>query len=150
MAYGGVVRFSEVLKTVSARPTLKRGCLVDTSVLFAASYPPDEFNNESEELFDFFSELEIPVYTNVNIRAEFIDQHRRVMVPEGLSDMYTSQGKAVHSVVYAKLQSVYTSLSTARKTGQPYKFNEDQIKSWRRTLRLHHLKNQNAYPVVSG
>jgi hypothetical protein len=145
MSNGGTVRFSEVLKAASERPTLKRGCLVDTSVLFAASYPPDEFNSESEELFDFFAELEIPLYTNVNIRAEFIDQHRRVMVPEGLSDMYTSEGKAVHSVVYAKLQSVYTSLTNSRKTGRPYKFNEEQIKSWRRTLRLYHLKNQDGW-----
>jgi hypothetical protein len=145
MAYEGVVRFSEILKTVSEQPTLKHGCLVDTSILFAASYPPDEFNDESEELFDFFAELEIPLSTNVNIRSEFIDLHRRVMVPEGLSDVYTSQGKGLHSVVYAKLQSVYTSLSTARKTGQPYKFNEEQIKSWRRTLRMHHLKNQDGW-----
>lgn len=43
------------------------------------------------------------------------------------------------------MQSVYTSLSTARKTGQPYKFNEDQIKLWRRTLRTHHLKNQDGW-----
>ncbi len=44
MAYGGVIRFSEVLKTVSAQPTLKNGCLVDTSILFAASYPPDDLS----------------------------------------------------------------------------------------------------------
>lgn len=99
MAYGGMVRFSEVLKTVSIQPDLKRGCLVDTSILFAASYPPDEFNTESEELFDYLAELEIPLLTNVNVRSEFIDQHRRVSVPEGLSDLYTSQGKALNPIV---------------------------------------------------
>lgn len=87
MASGGIVRFSEILKTASSQPSLKQGCIVDTSILFAASYPPDEFNSESEQLIDFFAELEIPLFTNVNIRAEFMDQHRRVMVPEGLSDL---------------------------------------------------------------
>ena len=90
MAYGEVIRFSDVLKTLSVQPALKSGCLVDTSILFAASYPPDEFNHESEELFDYFGELEIPLLTNVNVRSEFIDLHRRVSIPEGLCDLYTS------------------------------------------------------------
>jgi hypothetical protein len=45
------------LKTVSAQPDFKNGCVVDTSILFAASYTPDLFNKESEELFDFLAEL---------------------------------------------------------------------------------------------
>lgn len=145
MAYGGVIRFSEVLKTANAEPSLNNGCIVDTSILFAASYPRDEFNRESEELFEYLSELKIPTFTNVNIRSEFLDLHRRVMVPEGLSDLYTRHGKGLDQILYAKLQSIYTTLSEASKSGKPYKFNEDQIKSWRRTLRAYRLKSNDGW-----
>lgn len=124
---------------------IKQGCFVDTSILFAASYTPDLFNEESEELFDFFAELKIPLFTNVNVRSEFMDLHRKVMVPEGLSDLYTSHGKALNKVLYTKLQSVYTSLSKARKTGKPYKFDENQIKSWRQRLSMYQMGNRNGW-----
>lgn len=145
MSYGGIIRFSEILKASSQHPHIKGGCFVDTSILFAASYPPDEFNSESEEFFDFLAELEIPIFTNVNVRSEFIDQHRRMMIPEGLSDLYTAHGKSLDRLLYTKLQSVYTSLTKARNTGKPYKFDENQIKSWRQLLNSYQLKGKNGW-----
>jgi hypothetical protein len=135
MVYGGIIRFSEILKTATEVPSLIEGCIVDTSILFAAGYPPDKFNQESEELFEYLAELEMPPFTNVNIRAEFMDLFRRVMVPEGLSDLYTSHGKDLDRFLFTRLQSAYTPISESRKSGRPYKFNEEQIKSWRRILR---------------
>jgi hypothetical protein len=102
--------------------------------LFAGSYPNDEFNRESEELFDYLSELEISPYTNVNIRAEFVNQHRRVLIPEALGDLYSKHGKALDPFLYKKLQVVYTNLVDARKNEKPYKFDDNQIKSWRNLL----------------
>lgn len=114
MAYGGTIRFSDLLKTASAQPNVKNGCFVDTSILFAESYPPDEFNTEAEEVFDFLAELEIPIFTNVNVRSELIDLHRRVMIPDALGDLYTNHGKSLDRQLYAKLQSINTSLTNAR------------------------------------
>jgi len=45
---------------------------VDTSILFAVSYPNDANNTAASELFDYLAELKIPAFTNVNIRAEFM------------------------------------------------------------------------------
>lgn len=145
MAYGGIIRFSDLLKTASSEPKIKDGCFVDTSILFAASYPPDEFNTESEEVFDFLAELEIPVFTNVNVRSEFIDLHRRVMIPDGLGDLYTVYGKSLDGGLYAKLQSINTLLTTARSTGKPLKFDERQIKEWRHILQSRQLENKNGW-----
>ncbi|OYZ21257.1 MAG: hypothetical protein B7Y39_09500 [Bdellovibrio sp. 28-41-41] len=145
MAYGGIIRFSEVLKTALSQPSIKSGCFVDTSVLFAASHPPDEFNTEAEEVFEFLTELEIPVFTNVNVRSEFIDLHRRVMIPDGLGDLYTAYGKSLDGPLYAKLQSINTSLTTARNTGKPLKFDERQIKEWRHFLHSRQLKGKNGW-----
>lgn len=145
MAFGGVLRFSDLLNTASSNPRLNEGCIVDTSILFAASYTPDKFNAEAEELFDFLAELNIPAFTNVNVRSEFINDHRRVMIPEGLSDLYSTFGKSLDGVLYAKLQSVYSSLSAARTAGKPYKFDENQIKSWRKILKARRLKDQDGW-----
>ena len=129
MAYGGTIRFSDLLKTASTHPNVKNGCFVDTSILFAESYPPDEFNTEAEEVFEFLAELEIPIFTNVNVRAEFIDLHRRVMIPDALGDLYTNHGKSLDKQLYSKLQSINTSLTTARNTGKPFKFDEQKLLS---------------------
>lgn len=145
MQFGGVIYFSEILKTVSSHPKIKNGCIVDTNILFAASYTPDFFNRQSEELFEFLAELEIPLYTNINIRSEFINKQRHVMIPEGLSDLYTSNEKINDRVLYAKLQSNYTRVSESRKTGKPYKLDENQIKSWRKLLRERQLKNNDGW-----
>lgn len=78
MSYIGVIKFSEILKFLNESTILKKGCIVDTSILFAASYPLDNFNSESEEFFEYASELKLPLYTNVTVRSEFINNQRQV------------------------------------------------------------------------
>jgi len=141
MSTAGVIKFSEVLKTVSTHPSIKNGCLIDNSILFAASYPPDKYNQESEGLIDFLAELEIPIFTNVNIRSEFMNKQRQVMIPEGLSDLYTSADAQPLTSIKAKLKSAYTSISEARTSGKRYDFDENQIKSWRKLLRQQQAPN---------
>ena len=51
---GGVIKFSEIAAVTETEQRLKNGILVDTSVLFAASYPPDFFNDEAEDFFQRF------------------------------------------------------------------------------------------------
>jgi hypothetical protein len=140
-----VIRFSDVLKTVNQNQSLKKGCLIDNSILFSASHPPDRFNQESEELFDYFSELKIPLFSNVNIRSEFMNKQRQVMIPEGLSDLYTSTQDEFLIDVRAKLKSAYTTISEARRFGTSYKYDENQIKSWRKFLRKHSIGSQDAW-----
>ena len=145
MSKSGVFRFSEILKIKSSFPGLQKGCIVDTSILFALSYPNDHFNNASSELFDYLAELKIAAYTNVNIRAEFINNQFLVMVPEGLSDFYTSHSKIVSRKLYGKLQSNYTTLSESRKTGKSYKFSNSKIEEWRKLFREENSNQQNGW-----
>lgn len=134
--YRGVIRFSEILK-MSKSIEIKSGCLVDTSILFAGSFDLDEFNTPSVQLFDFLAEIGVPLFTNVNIRSEFIDLHRRVTIPEGLCSLLSVEGKDLPSVIYTKLQSVYSRLNAARNSGRTFKFNEDTIGEWRSYLRAY-------------
>jgi hypothetical protein len=135
MSNGGIIRFSDILKTSSSFPDLKNGLLVDTSILFAASFPPDEFNTVAEQLFAFLSEFGFPVYTNLNVRAEFIDLYRRYMIPEGLSDLYSYGKDGLEFNLVKELKSVSTQVADARKQGKAVKFHDEQIKKWMKLLR---------------
>lgn len=137
MSFGGVINFSDILKASHEHHQIKNGCIVDTSILFAGSYDLDIFNTMTVELFDFLAELEIPLYTNINIRAEFIDLHRRVLIPEGLASLFSFAGKTLDPFLYSKLQVVATKLNESKNSGQPYKFNEENIKEWRRRFRVY-------------
>lgn len=117
MSVSGAFKFSDILRLRSTNPDMARGCLVDTSVLFAVSYPNDAHNTAASEVFDYLAELKIPAFTNVNIRAEFIQNQFQVMVPEGLADLYAAHGKSLNPIVYKKLQSNYTFVNEAKNSG---------------------------------
>ena len=67
------------------------------------------------------------------------------MIPDGLGDLYTAYGKSLDGPLYAKLQSINTSLTTARNTGKPFKFDERQIKEWRHVLHSRQFKGKNGW-----
>lgn len=144
-SFSGVLRFSDLLKSKIIYPDFNRGCIVDTSILFALSYPNDYFNNATSELFDYLAELKIAPYTNVNIRAEFINNQFQVLVPEALSDLYTSHTNDISSKLYGKLQSNYTTMTEARKTGKSYKFSNTKIEEWRKLFREENQQQQDGW-----
>lgn len=140
-----VFRFSEILKVKSTNPDLEKGCIVDTSILFAVSFPNDAHNTVASELFEYMRELKIPAYTNVNIRAEFIQNQFLVMVPEGLADFYLDYGKELKEVVYKKLQSNYTTVTEAKNKGISYKFSNAKVSEWRDFLRANSSSEKDAW-----
>ncbi len=145
MSFRGIIKFSDILKTASENNQIRNGCLVDTSILFAGSYDLDEFNTEAAGLFDYLAELKIPLYTNVNIRAEFIDLHRRAQIPEGLASLYSYEGKSLDPFLYSKLQVIATKFNEAKNNGNAYKFNEENIKEWRRRLKSFQVNNSDGW-----
>lgn len=142
--FGGVHGFSDILK-ISNSHDLKRGCIVDTSILFAYSYPNDNFNRVSSELFDYLSDLKIPLFTNANIRAEFVNNYFQVLVPEALNDLYQNRSIDTSDEMNRKLASNYTVLNEARTTSKSYKFNSTKVDEWRKLLRKQNNKNQDGW-----
>lgn len=67
-------------------------CFVDTSILFSATYGSDVFNSESEAAFDILASAGYSLFTNINVRSEFLENHRRVLIPEILIDLLTQKG----------------------------------------------------------
>lgn len=124
------LEFSDFEKSVEKCPELKQGCIVDTNVLFAASYPLDTHNDWADEVFKSLSRLEIPVYTNLNVRSEFLDLQRRVLIPEGLVTFYDSFSEKLEGKIYEKLKYLKRKAKSARDEGRVFKLNDSDIKGF--------------------
>ncbi|MFZ3229022.1 MAG: hypothetical protein WA160_02365 [Pseudobdellovibrio sp.] len=83
-----VLGYSEFLTTLNKKPSLKHGLIVDTNVLISATYDSDKFFEPTTQFFDYLAEHEIPIYCNVNVRAEFLEIHRRIIFTEALIDFF--------------------------------------------------------------
>ncbi len=86
----GIWRFSQIKSLAEKLPDVQNGFMVDTNIIFAGSYELDHFNSEVADFLVNVRELEIPLFTNVNIRTEFMDLHRRVLIAECMIDMYSA------------------------------------------------------------
>jgi hypothetical protein len=137
------IRISELEKQIQTHPELKKGCIVDTNIVFAFSFPLDTFNEWAEEVVSTLHKLNIPIYTNLNVRSEFIDLNRRVMIPEGLVDFYEEiDGSFDEGTVIAKLKSLKTRKRKAEDEGRTFKLSDSEIKQYSELL--------NSIPWVDG
>lgn len=78
--------YSDLYDLIEQRPNLKRGIVVDTNILVAATYELDENYDASKEFLDLVFEKKIPLYCNVNVRTEFLEIHRRIIFSEAILD----------------------------------------------------------------
>lgn len=131
-----ILRSEDIITTTEKTSDLRRGCIVDTNVLFAASFPLDPFNEWAEGVFTTLRDLEIPVYTNINIRSEFIELNRRALIPEGLVDFYDVIGMEgdLSPVIEQKLKSLKTRKDTAAKVEKTFKLSDKDIKEFRNLM----------------
>jgi predicted nucleic acid-binding protein len=123
--------FDEVL---ISHPNIKNGCLVDTNILFAASYPSDIFNGWAEKAFTLLSANQIPIYTNASIQSEFLEIYRRHMIPEALLELYNALRGQLEFSIEGKLKSLETKSAKKRNEGTTLKFNDRDIKDYRKLL----------------
>lgn len=129
------LNLEELASEFKSDPTsLLKGCLIDTSALFAAAMSHDTYNDWAEELFDILHKNKIPIYTNVNIRSEFLDLNRRVLIPECLIELYDDLIDSIEPELKAKLKSLKQRFENAKKDEKILKLNEQEIKTWRDKL----------------
>lgn len=81
-----ILGYSDFLKILNERPALGKGLVVDTNVLISATYESDAFFDSTTEFLSLIAENEVPIYCNVNVRAEFLEIHRRLIFSEALFD----------------------------------------------------------------
>lgn len=141
----GVISIEQLEQMNKKSETMQYGCLVDTNILISASLPIDPKNSAAEELVEKLAKLKIPLYSNVNIRAEFLEIQRRVLIPETLIEFYESNNEILDEVLTAKLRSIQSSYREAIKNKKVYKFSDDRIKELRNLLSTYNLGEKNAW-----
>lgn len=115
-----ILGYSDFLKTLSERHTLKGGVVVDTNVLISATYDSDIFYDETKEFLSFIAEHAIPLFCNVNVRAEFLEIHRRIIFSEALFDFNDAIEKAKLPIPLASQLGKWSKSNKTRKSqGKP-------------------------------
>jgi predicted nucleic acid-binding protein len=84
---GRVYPFSEIENCLTDTKSQAKGCVVDTSFLIAVVYELDPFNEGAVKLFDALAEAEIPLYSTVTSKSEYLERCRRIILTEALLEM---------------------------------------------------------------
>jgi len=129
-----ILGISKLESVLSAKKNSLAGCLVDTSILFALSYPLDLFNEDAETAFNILAKQSIPVFSNVNVRTEFIELHRRVAIPEGLIDLLQDAEASLDLELAQQLKSLRTRYRNAQAEDKSFLLSDKEIKKYRRLL----------------
>lgn len=123
------------------------GCFADTTVIFSASYPLDYFNEQCELAIECLSANGVPLFSNVNVRAEFLENHRRILIPECLVDFLDDMAGDLHGPLLEKLKALRTNFRNRLSEGKSVKMDPNQIKMFRRLLREHSSPAGNGWDV---
>lgn len=124
--------YSELDTLLKAYPNAKKGFLIDTNILVAATYDLDKYNEIAVNFIDSLADREIPLYCNVNIRSEFLEIHRRIVISESLLDFEEKCNKAkLPPKLASELTSYRNSYERKRKNKPdepPRRLSESEIK----------------------
>ncbi len=133
-----IIEAKDLRSFLNELPARKLGCLIDTNILFAANFSLDHFHDESVEIFKTLAEEKVPLYTNVNIRSEFINQARKVVIVHALLDLFRDTGTNLPLEVYNKLRSLKTRSDGKETANLLFKINDDEIEQIRNLLANFH------------
>ena len=76
----------------------------------------------------------MPVFTNVNVRAEYMEAHRRVLIAENLIDLLEDLESKLTGPLFEKLKSHHTAYRKKIKEERSAKMDVGQIKMFRELL----------------
>lgn len=129
-----IIEGKSLREFLNESPVRKVGCLVDTNALFAANFSLDHFHEQSIEVFQILIEERVPIYANVNIRSEFINQARKVVIGHALLDLFLNVGTDLPSEIYSKLRSLKARSDKKEMANLLFKVNDDEIEEIRNLL----------------
>lgn len=125
-----------------------KGILVDTSVLIAASYGPDNLNEDCEKAFKILVKNGISIYTNVNVKNEFLEAQRRITLSEALVDFDEVYSEMLPEVALKKLKSHKQTYRDKIKEKQSTKMTLQQIEVMAALLRPIKIDGRNAWKIA--
>lgn len=125
--------YSDFMGLLERYPGIRSGIVIDTNVLISATYDFDVYYEKTNELFDLIFEFGIPLYCNVNVRAEFLEAHRRIAFTEALLSFEEVVKKADLSLdLRKKLSSIRSNQKKREDTGRkPLRLGDADIKEFK-------------------
>ncbi len=133
-----IIEAKDLRTFVNEAPARKLGCLIDTNILFAANFSLDLFHDKSVEMLNALLDEKIPLYTNVNIRSEFINQARKVVIVHALIDLFREVGTELPVEIYNKLRSLKTRSDNKETLNLLFKIHDEEIEQIRNMLSNYH------------
>lgn len=124
------------------------GVFTDTTILFSATFPSDPFNDESEAAFDALSKAGVPPFVSVNVRAEFLENHRRAAFGDCLVDFLNDLKGDLDGPLLLKLQSHKRLHQQKADEGKNTRLDVNQIKNWRALLRNQVVGDKNGWNLL--
>lgn len=120
------------LKQYMKKTDCSIGCLADTGFLYGVSDMDDRVYMQALEVFEAFEEQDIPLYTNVIGRTEFVDLVFRKQLTIGAVKLFESMTpQTAHRSLYDFLKKIRDESTTAKRNKQSYKIGENQLKKLR-------------------
>lgn len=137
--------FSELPSFLQAqKPT---GCFIDTSILVAATYDLDLFHEDTASAIELIAKAQVPTFTNITVRAEYLEHQRRIIISEGLCDFLEDFQSDLDGRLLLKLQSHRASYRKKIESKQTAKMDVHQIKSFCDLLSSIHTEKGNAWDI---
>ncbi len=130
-------RYNSFYKIIDSYAYAKNGLLTDTNFLISLTYELSTFHDQSIELYELISENLIGLFCNVNVRNEFLEVHRRIIITEALVSF--SSDPVVKQVLPFQIKGRIKSLKTRRdnatkKSVAPSILSDTEIKMYAEEL----------------
>lgn len=131
-----ILPFSDISNHLNIKSD-QRKVLIDTCALIAYSHGASEFSDETENLFITLRQNNFKAYTNVNIRSEYLDYQRRLIVTEALTNI-AGQTKGINSFsdIQKRLKSHTALVHKRAKEERPLVLNDSDIKRFKKVLSI--------------
>lgn len=127
----GIDSFKKYLKTY----TVNHGCLADTGFLYALSYKDDRLFEFANDVHDLLVECEVPIYSNVISRMEWLDLIFRKQVTFGCIQVFeTATRHSFQKPIYNTLKNIRDRNTASNKNNESYKIDESRLKKLRKNL----------------
>ena len=133
-----VIKAKDLQNFINSAAEHRTGCLVDTNILFAANFSLDHFHEAAVEIFETLIDENIPRFANVNIRSEFINLSRKVVIAQALLDLFHHIGTDLPQKVYDKLRSIKARSALKEKENALFRLQDKEIEEIRNLFSSYH------------
>ena len=140
-----ILPFNKISEQLNIKRDAKK-VLLDTCALMSFSHDTNEFHDETIDLFETLRREKVQAFTNINIRSEFVDLQRRLIITEALTSLAQDiEGINSYDTIAKKLKSHKNNVHKRADSGNPLILSDSNIKQFKKQLSFGHRGIQNVW-----